>query len=79
VFRWINGKEARQYGLDFGLWTRSVVADPVLGDTIERAEVHSIGYQPFRWRQSRVQPGGGLTPQSGCPDGSAFQNMILSK
>jgi hypothetical protein len=25
------------------------------------------------------QPGGGLTLQSGCPDGSAFQNMILSK
>jgi len=27
VFRWINGKDPRQYGLDFGLWTRSVVAD----------------------------------------------------
>ena len=26
VFRWINGKDPRQYGLDFGLWTRSVVA-----------------------------------------------------
>ena len=26
-----------------------------------------------------IQPGAGLTPQSGCPDGSAFQNMILSK
>jgi hypothetical protein len=25
------------------------------------------------------QPGGGVTLQSGCPDGSAFQNMILSK
>src|SRR5215813_9178458 len=25
------------------------------------------------------QPGGGLTLQSGCPDGSALQNMILSK
>jgi len=24
-------------------------------------------------------PGGGLTLQSGCPAGSAFQNMILSK
>jgi hypothetical protein len=22
---------------------------------------------------------GGVTPQSGCPDGSVFQNMILSK
>jgi transposase len=27
VFRWINGKDPRQYGLDFGLWTRSIVAD----------------------------------------------------
>ena len=27
VFRWINGKDPRQYGLDFGLWTRNVVAD----------------------------------------------------
>lgn len=26
VFRWINGRDPRQYGLDFGLWTRSVVA-----------------------------------------------------
>jgi transposase len=27
VFRWINGRDPRQYGLDFGLWTRGVVAD----------------------------------------------------
>jgi transposase len=27
VFRWINGHDPRQYGLDFGLWTRSVVAE----------------------------------------------------
>lgn len=26
VFRWINGHDPRQYGLDFGLWTRAVVA-----------------------------------------------------
>ncbi len=26
MFRWINGKDPRQYGLDFGLWTRSIVA-----------------------------------------------------
>jgi transposase len=25
VFRWINGRDPRQYGLDFGLWTRAVV------------------------------------------------------
>jgi transposase len=26
VFRWINGRDPRQYGMDFGLWTRSLVA-----------------------------------------------------
>ena len=26
VFRWINGKDPRQYGFDFGLWTRQTVA-----------------------------------------------------
>jgi len=26
VFRWINGRDPRQYGFDFGLWTRVVVA-----------------------------------------------------
>jgi transposase len=27
VFRWINGRDPRQYGLDFGLWTHAVVAE----------------------------------------------------
>ena len=27
VFRWINGRDPRQYGMDFGLWTRSLVAN----------------------------------------------------
>jgi transposase len=27
VFRWVNGRDPRQYGLDFGLWTRSVIAE----------------------------------------------------
>jgi transposase len=26
VLRWINGHDPRQYGLDFGLWTRAIVA-----------------------------------------------------
>lgn len=26
VFRWINGRDPRQYGLDFGLWTRQITA-----------------------------------------------------
>ena len=27
MFRWINGNDPRQYGLDFGLWSRSVVSE----------------------------------------------------
>jgi len=26
VFRWVNGRDPRQYGLDFRLWTRAIVA-----------------------------------------------------
>ena len=26
-YRWVNGRDPRQYGLDFGLWTRAVVAE----------------------------------------------------
>lgn len=26
VFRWVNGRYPRQHGLDFGLWTRAMVA-----------------------------------------------------
>src|SRR6201993_2826687 len=26
---WINGKDPRQYGFDFGLWTRQIVAAPI--------------------------------------------------
>lgn len=29
VFRWIIGRDPRQYGMDFGLWTRSLVARPI--------------------------------------------------
>ena len=29
VFRWVNGRDPRQYGLDFGLWTRAVVVELV--------------------------------------------------
>lgn len=29
VFRWVNGRDPRQHGLDFGLWTRAVVAELV--------------------------------------------------
>lgn len=27
IFRWVNGRDPRQHGLDFGLWTRRLVAE----------------------------------------------------
>src|SRR5262245_66675058 len=27
IFRWVNGKDPRQYGFDFGLWTRQIVCE----------------------------------------------------
>ena len=54
VFRWINGKDPRQYGLDFGLWTRSIVAD-----LIERKVAVKLGVSAVGALLARL----GLTPQ----------------
>ena len=43
VFRWINGRGPRQYGLDFGLWTRSVVADLIERKFNIRLGVTAVG------------------------------------
>jgi transposase len=43
VFRWINGRDPRQYGLDFGLWTRSVVADLIERKINIRLGVSAVG------------------------------------
>jgi transposase len=43
VFRWINGKDPRQYGLDFGLWTRSVVADLIERKFLIRLGLTAVG------------------------------------
>jgi transposase len=58
VFRWLNGKDPRQYGFDFGLWTRQLVAALVqerfgvaLGVTaVGRllAELHITPQKPLR-------------------------------
>lgn len=34
VRRWINGRDPRQYGFDFGLWTRPIVAE-LIGEKFE--------------------------------------------
>lgn len=43
VFRWINGCDPRQYGLDFGLWTRAVVADLIERKFHIRLGVTAVG------------------------------------
>ena len=54
VFRWVNGRDPRQYGLDFGLWTRTVVAD-----LIERKFGIRLGQTAVGTLLARL----GLTPQ----------------
>jgi transposase len=54
VFRWINGRDPRQYGLDFGLWTRSVVAE-----LIEKKFGVQLGLTAVGELLARL----GLTPQ----------------
>ena len=54
VFRWINGKDPRQYGLDFGLWTRAIVAN-----LIERKFGVQLGQTAIGELLARL----GLTPQ----------------
>jgi transposase len=54
VFRWINGHDPRQYGLDFGLWTRAIVAD-----LIERRFGVRLGLTAVGALLARL----GLTPQ----------------
>ncbi len=43
MFRWINGHDPRQYGLDFGLWTRSVVAELIERKFVIRLGVTAVG------------------------------------
>lgn len=43
VFRWINGRDPRQYGLDFGLWTRAIVAQLIEKMFAIRLGVTAVG------------------------------------
>ncbi len=43
MFRWINGRDPRQYGLDFGLWTRSLVANLIERKFHVRLGVTAVG------------------------------------
>jgi transposase len=62
VFRWVNGKDPRQYGLDFGLWTRSIVASLIerkfnvrLGLTAVGALLARLGLSPQKPLQRAYQ------------------------
>lgn len=54
VFHWINGKNPRQYGFDFGLWTRQIVRELIAQRFGVRLSLASIGAVLARQ---------GLTPQ----------------
>jgi transposase len=43
MFRRINGRDPRQYGLDFGLWTRSLVAELIERKFAIRLGVTAVG------------------------------------
>ncbi len=43
VFRWVNGKDPRQYGLDFGLWTRGVIAELIAQRCGARLGLTAVG------------------------------------
>ncbi len=43
VFRWINGRDPRQYGLDFGLWTRAVVVELIEKKFGKRLGLTAVG------------------------------------
>ncbi|GKT24368.1 IS630 family transposase [Acidovorax sp. SUPP3334] len=54
VFRWVNGKNPRQHGFDFGLWTRQIVRELVAQRFGVNLSLASIGALLARL---------GLTPQ----------------
>ncbi|MFB9115267.1 IS630 family transposase [Xanthomonas arboricola pv. corylina] len=43
VFGWVNGKNPRQYGFDFGLWTRQIVRELIEQKFGARLSLASIG------------------------------------
>ncbi len=54
VFRWVNGRDPRQYGLDFGLWTRMVVTELI---------AHKFGVEMGVTAVGELLAKLGLTPQ----------------
>ncbi len=57
VFRWINGRDPRQYGLDFGFWTRAIVAQLIEQKFGLRLGVTAVGALLASSPTARVPPG----------------------
>jgi len=62
VYRWVNGRDPRQYGLDSGLWTRAIVAELIaqrfgkkLGLTAVRELLAKFGLTPQKPLQRAYQ------------------------
>ncbi len=43
MFGWVNGKNPRQHGFDFGLWTRQVVRELIEKKCAARLSLASVG------------------------------------
>ncbi len=43
MFGWVNGKNPRQHGFDFGLWTRQVVRELIEKKFAARLSLASVG------------------------------------
>ncbi|WP_345944713.1 winged helix-turn-helix domain-containing protein [Variovorax sp. dw_954] len=56
VFRWINGRDPRQYGLDFGLWTRQIAATLIEQKFSVKLGVTAEGRLLARWGMSPQKP-----------------------
>ena len=56
VFRWINGRDPRQYGLDFGLWTRQIAATLIEQKFGVKLGVTAVGRLLARWGMSPQKP-----------------------
>src|SRR6478609_6362346 len=56
VFRWINGRDPRQYGLDFGLWTRQIAATLIEQKFGVKLGVTAVGRMLARWGLSPQKP-----------------------
>jgi transposase len=56
VFGWIDGKDPRQYGFDFGLWTRQIVAELIAERFGIELSLSSVGKLLTGWNLTPQKP-----------------------